>query len=409
MDKIFNTIHSCRLCDSKHIIEMLNLTDQPPANSLYKSNNEKPQDVPLRLMFCKDCSAVQLGESVDPAYLFNQYVWVTGTSSTAIAYSIDFANNAISRCQSENPKVVEIASNDGTFLKRFLDLGCEVLGVDPAKNIAQIATDNNIPTIAKFFTTEVASEIVEESGHKDIVIARNVLPHVKEIHSVVKGISALLKEDTGLGVIEFHDAGLIWKELHYDSIYHEHLFLFSLKTMSQFLKEHGLHVFDIMPSPISGGSWVIYFSKIEKPKSKKLLSVENDEKDSGLNTAAAWDDFSKKSIAHAEKLKELIFAEEGKILAYGASARSSTLLNFCGIDSQKISAIIDKNPLKHDLFTPGSDIPVISYEEGLKRIVDTKKILLLAWNFQDEIVRDLRESGFEGEFIVPLPNEPHIV
>lgn len=408
MSKIFETIRSCRLCDSKKIQEILNLGDQPPANSLYKAGGENPPPVPLRLMYCLDCSTVQLGESVSPEYLFGEYLWVTGTSSTAKKYSHEFVKNALVHCDVDRPSVVEIASNDGTFLKRFLDANCKVLGIDPAKNIAEVASKNGVPTLVEFFTVDIAKQLVEREGQKDIVFARNVLPHVKEVLSVVDGIQTLLSED-GLGIIEFHDAGLILEKLHYDSIYHEHLFLFSLKTISQLLEKYNLHVFDIMPSPISGGSWVIYFAKKIKQKTNSLSKAERHEKESGINTLERWVRFADETKSHAEELKSMISKNDGKILAYGASARSSTLLNFCGISSDQVSAIIDKNPLKQELMTPGSNIPIISFEQGVKEMQNVDKILLLAWNFEDEIVRDLKERGYAGQFIVPLPNRPHIV
>ena len=408
MSEIFETIESCRLCQSKKILDVLDLGDQPPANSLFVVGETKPDSVPLRLVFCEDCSTVQLGESVDPQYLFREYIWVTGTSTTADQYSQQFAKSALAKCNVDQPSVAEIASNDGTFLRRFLDSGCDVLGIDPAKNIADVATSNGIPTLAEFFTVDIAKRVVEEKGQKDIVFARNVLPHVKEILSVVEGIKLLLKGD-GTGIIEFHDAGLILKELHYDSIYHEHLFLFSLKTMSQLLAQYDLNVFDILPSPISGGSWVIYFSNKLRTKSENVLKAEQHEQETGINTYERWLEFAEQTKAHGKELKKIVTDSNDKIVAYGASARSSTLLNFCGLNSDHISFIIDKNPLKHGLFTPGSNIPVISFEQGLEEIKNVDKILLLAWNFKDEIVRDLRNEGFSGEFIVPFPNKTYIV
>jgi len=407
VSKIFETIQSCRLCDSKKIKDVLDLGDQPPANSLYQPGSESPPNVPLRLMFCSECSTVQLGESVSPKYLFGEYLWVTGTSTTAEKHSHEFVKNALARCDVDRPSVVEIASNDGTFLRRFVEADCEVLGVDPAKNIAEVASKSGVPTLAEFFTVDIANHLIEREGQKDIVFARNVLPHVKEVLSVVEGIQTLLSE-SGLGIIEFHDAGLILDELHYDSIYHEHLFLFSLKTISQLLEKYNLHVFDIMPSPISGGSWVIYFSKERKPQSNNLLNAKEHEKKTGINTLERWMSFAEQTQKHAEELKNMISSNDGKILAYGASARSSTLLNFCGIDSEQVSAIVDKNPLKHGLLTPDSNIPIISFEDGVKEMEKVDKILLLAWNFEDEIVRELRELGYTGEFIVPLPNKPHL-
>jgi 2-polyprenyl-3-methyl-5-hydroxy-6-metoxy-1,4-benzoquinol methylase len=409
MIEIYETIENCRICSSKNIEEVLDLGDQPPANSLYKANNV-PHSVPLRLMYCQDCSTVQLGEDVDPEYLFSQYLWVTGTSNTAIEYSYEFTKKALSQIDEEivQPYVVEIASNDGTFLKRFLENGSKVLGVDPAKNIAELANKNGVPTNANFFTVELAKQLVNDEGEVDIAIARNVIPHVKEIHSVIEGMRKLLK-DSGTGIIEFHNAGLILDELHYDYIYHEHLFYFTLKTITGLIHQHNMHVYDIIQSPISGGSWVVYFSKIEKAKSQVLVDIEQLEIEKDLNSYQRWIAFSDQVNQHAARLKEVVFQNNEKIPAYGASARSSTLLNFCGITSEHISIVLDKNPLKDGLITAGSNIPIVSFEDGIKKIKNQKKILLLAWNFQDEIVKELREFDFKGEFIIPLPGDPYIL
>jgi len=410
MIKIYETVENCRICSSKNIQEVLDLGDQPPANSLYKTNNTLPPNVPLRLMYCQDCSTVQLGEDVDPEYLFSQYLWVTGTSNKAIEYSHEFTKKALSQLDAEiiKPFIVEIASNDGTFLKRFIESGSKVLGVDPAKNIAEHANNNSVPTIANFFTVELAEQIVSEEGEVDIIIARNVIPHVKEIHSVIEGMRVLLK-DEGTGIIEFHNAGLILDELHYDYIYHEHLLYFTLKTITGLINKHNMYVYDIMESPISGGSWVVYFSRMKKTKSQALLEVEKIEIEKDLNSFQRWISFSDLVKQHAERLKEVVFQSNERMPAYGASARSSTLLNFCGITSEHISIVIDKNPLKDGLITAGSNIPIVSFEGGIKNIKNQKQILLLAWNFQDEIVKELREFDFKGEFIIPLPGNPYIL
>ena len=408
MSEIYETIKCCRICGSDNIEEVLNLGEQPPANSLYRSDEKRPPDVPLRLMYCQKCSTVQLGEDVDPEYLFGEYLWVTGTSATAEQYSHEFAKKALSQVVEHNksPYIVEIASNDGTFLKRFIEKGCKVLGIDPAKNIAELAVKNGIPTKADFFTLDLAKRLVEKEGKADIVFARNVIPHVKEIHSVIGGINTLINEG-GVGIIEVHNAGLILEELHYDYIYHEHLFYYTLKTISGLIERYGLHVFDVMLSPISGGSWVIYFSKNKKEKTKELIKHEKKELENNINSYHRWVEFSDQVTVHSEKLKKMVMQSDKKIPAYGASARSSTLLNFCGITNKHISVVIDKNPMKNGLMTAGSNIPVVSFEDGLKEIKSSEKILLLAWNFQDEIVQELREAGFSGKFIIPLPGDPY--
>ncbi len=404
---IFSEVDACRLCSSRDLNDVLDLGSQPPANSLRKDFNELIPNGPLKLIQCGYCSAVQLTATVDPSYLFSQYVWVTGTSATARSYSETFCTEVLKRTVVKSPFVVEVASNDGTFLRKFQEKGCSILGVDPALNIANKATSAGIQTLAEFFDVKIAQKILAEHKRPNIVMARNVIPHVKEIHSIVEGLSALVDAD-GMVIIEFHYAKTIAEELHYDSIYHEHLFYFTIKSLAALFAQYNLYPFDAFASPISGGSLVLFFSSIKRESSAVLSKLEEAEEQSGLNCLSVWQQFGVKSHKHAQNLKKIIckYAKNGPLIAYGASARSSTLMNFAGISDQEIDCVIDRNPIKQGLYTPGTNIPIVSYEEGLKRI-DGKHLLLLAWNFQEEIVQDLRASGFKGDIIVPLPNEVH--
>ena len=403
--QIFEEIKNCRICDSKEIVRFMDLTDQPPANSLRAELSDNLQDVPLQLVHCSKCSTVQLSATVDPKYLFSHYVWVTGTSKTAHEYSKFFSTNVIERSKVDNPFVVEIASNDGTFLKDFATKGCQILGVDPAKNIAEMATKAGVPTMAEFFNLNTAKLVKEKYGNADVVFARNVIPHVKEVHSIIEGIADLLKED-GLGVIEFHYSQIILDELHYDSVYHEHLFFYSLQSMIYLLNQYGLKPFDLTRSPISGGSLVIYFSKNQRDQSAQLTDALKQEKDKKTNELKTWQDFAAACEKHAKELKSIVeeHKTKGTVIGYGASARSSTMLNYAELNSEVIDCIIDKNPLKHGRYTPGTNIPIISFEEGKKLFNKCGSILLLAWNFEKEITEELRANGYTGPIIVPLPN-----
>jgi SAM-dependent methyltransferase len=403
--QIFEEIKKCRICDSKEITSFMDLTDQPPANSLRAELSENLQNVPLQLVLCSNCSTVQLSATVDPKYLFSHYVWVTGTSKTAHEYSKFFSTNVIQRSKVEKPFVVEIASNDGTFLKDFASKGCKILGVDPAKNIAEMATQAGVPTMPEFFNLETAQIVKEKYGNADIVFARNVIPHVKEVHSIIEGIANLLKED-GLGVIEFHYSQIILDELHYDSVYHEHLFFYSLQSMIYLLNQYDLKPFDLTRSPISGGSLVIYFSKNQRNQTTELTDALKDEKNNKTNDLQTWKDFAAACQKHAIQLKSIVLEHKtkGPVIGYGASARSSTMLNYAGLNNEVIDCIIDKNPLKHGRYTPGTNIPIISFEEGKKLFTKCGSILLLAWNFEKEITEELRSNGYTGSIIVPLPN-----
>lgn len=304
---------------------------------------------------------------------------------------------------------VEIASNDGTFLERFRENGHRVLGVDPAQNLARTAEAVGIPTLAQFFGLEIAHQVVRQHGQADAVMARNVMPHVPDPNDVVAGIAHLLKHH-GVGAIEFHWIERILCELHYDSVYHEHFFYHSLHSINQLLKRHHLVLFDVSESPISGGSLVAYFSKIPRPATAALQAKLALEDERGLTTLAIWQEFAKRSREHSVQLKCMVEAEiraGRKIIGYGASARSSTLLNFCGIDWRYLSCIADESPLKHERYTPGTDVLIVSPERALAKNPDT--ILLLAWNFRDEILGRLADLGFNGNVIVPLPDPPQLL
>jgi 2-polyprenyl-3-methyl-5-hydroxy-6-metoxy-1,4-benzoquinol methylase len=405
---IYETTKICRICFSSHLEEILNLGAQPPANSLTGPEDSTPAYVPLRLMFCKECKTVQIGESVSPEYLFSKYLWVTGTSETALKYSEKFTKKALKYTTDKKPFIVEVASNDGTFLKQFQNSGCKVLGVDPAKNISEIASKNGIPTHVDFFNRDLAKKLLSKHKSADIVYARNVIPHVKEIHSVIDGIKTLMDDD-GIGIIEFHNAGLLLEQLHYDYIYHEHLFYYTLSSIDYLLNMHGLYIFDTLESPISGGSWVVYFTKEQRDKTEALKESQRHDLLQQNSQYKKWLEFSVNTKKHADKLSSIVKKEvsnSGKIIAYGASARSSTLLNYCGLNSEQISVVIDKNPLKQGLLTAGSNIPIVSCQDGVRLVKEVDVILILAWNFKDEIIDELVASGYKGKFIIPLPGDP---
>lgn len=403
-------ITECRVCKNQEIKEFLDLGDQPPANSLLKNAEEKEEVYPLSLSWCPNCNLVQLNHTLDPEDLFTEYVWVTETSQVAKVHAKSFYENITKRV--ENPEgsfVLEVASNDGTFLVPFIENNYKVLGVDPAKNIANIANERGIPTQAKFFGEEVAKEILEEHGPSKIIFARNVIPHVANLHDVIKGLSVCLDEK-GILAIEAHYAKIILEELHYDSIYHEHLGYFTLKSMEALLNQFGLYVVDIEKSPISGGS-LIYYIKKKQIENITVREQRNKEVETKLNDLESWQDFTRKTYGHKEKLLEILdqMKQEGKrIIGYGASARSSTLLNFCRIGPKQVPIIADQNPLKHNKYTAGTHIPIKSPEIVME--TNPNCVFMLAWNFTNEISEILKTKyGFQGKCIIPLPNDPKII
>lgn len=403
-------ITACRICNSKQLCVILDLGAQPPANSLRDRLEAELPVMPLAICRCNHCTTVQLTDTVQPEYLFRHYVWVTGTSATAKEYSRRFFEASAKHCGDRPLFVVEVASNDGTFLRQFQERGHRVLGVDPAENIARIANEQGIATWAEFFGQQVAAHIIRQHGHADFAFARNVLPHVEQVHDVVSGMGHCLNMD-GTGAVEFHYAQCIVDGLQYDSIYHEHLCYFSIQSMVYLLEQHGLWAFDLIESPISGGSIVLYFSKHKRARSQAFTQKLDTETQSGLRLQETWEHFAQACFAHRERLAAIVDEEAARgttIVGYGASARSSTLLNFCGINDRHLACIADQNPLKHHKYTAGTNVPIVSPEVALSK--KPAAILLLAWNFKDELLALLRDRyQFHGRVIIPLPNDPEVI
>ncbi len=404
---MYTNIQKCRVSDSNNLITILELGKQPLANALKKASDVTEDKFPLTLMYCPESSLVQLKETIDKEVLFSNYTWVTGTSPTTRDYATLFFQKAVETIKPDfNDLIIEIASNDGTFLMPFLQHGYHnVLGVDPAKNIVEVANQQGVRTLDRFWGKQVSERIVSEFGSAKIVIARNVIPHVSELHDVIAGIEYALRDD-GVGIIEFHYAGQILKELHYDSIYHEHLCYFSIKSISYLLALYNLVPFHIDTSPISGGSYVIYFSRKKRQQSKNCLNLLEKENLIGVNDVQTWETFAKSCYEHRGKSIDIAESFSSKtVLGFGASARSSTYLNFGGFDSNHIKAIIDNNPLKQGMYSPGSSIPIVTLERGMQ--MNPALIFILAWNFRDEIVKECRANGYKGEFLVAFPQSPY--
>ena len=390
------------------LVDILDLGIQPLANALVKNNHIPVKKFPLSSAFCPSCCLFQLKETVKKEILFDRYFWVTGTSLAAKQYARIFFERTVKLCQLD-PKdfVLEIASNDGTILKQFVQANYQGLGVEPAQNIARIAEEAGVKTLCAYWNRSTAKNIVGQYGHAKVVIARNVIPHVSELHEAIEGMHDAL-DDEGVGIIEFHDGGIILRELHYDSIYHEHLCYFTVKSMTSLLNRYHLYPFHIDPSPISGGSHVIYFSRKQRPQDDTYRKAMHAEGSSRTNDLASWKNFAQKAFEHKQHTLQLVSSfKDQRIVGFGASARSSTYLNFCGLTSAQINGIIDNNPLKQGFYTAGSNIPIISKEQGLALKPDV--IFVLAWNLKDEIINECRKAGFRGKFLIPFPQVPRII
>lgn len=382
--ELCSRVVKCHFCSSTDLRAVVDLGNQPPANSLQVSPSAIEARYPLRVVRCDECSLVQLDVNLDPETLFSHYVWTTGTSPSTMRYCRSLAMRIFTLVGKSQPRVIEMASNDGTLLQEFQQLGASVLGVDPATNIAEIANNAGIPTLPRFFDSATVDGIVADYGVFDVSIARNVMSHVVNPRNSAESLAQVLAPG-GYAFVEFHTASTILTELHYDSVYHEHTFYHSLHSMSALLRSVGLQTVDVWPSPISGGSLTLVARKAS-PVQDVSAALEQElarEIDLGILDQSRWVEFAGDVSRHRESVLAAIERySDGVVVGYGASARSSTVINYWGLGPEVISSIADANPLKQGFYSPGSGIPIVAPDEALND--DPDCILIFAFNFAEE-------------------------
>ena len=400
----------CRFCATPLEHTFVDLGTSPLSNTYLDEIQLAAMEpfYPLHAFVCSDCFLVQLEEHETPEKIFTNYAYFSSYSASWLEHSRQYVELMVERFKlGKKHQVVEIASNDGYLLQYFAKYDIPVLGIEPAENVARVACEAGIPTIAQFFGVTTARELVRQGNSADLLLGNNVLAHVPDINDFVAGMKIVLKTD-GIITMEFPHLLQLIEQNQFDTIYHEHYSYLSLLTVLRIFDHHGLSIFDVQKLKTHGGSLRIYASH---QGNKKYCPTDNvahlimKEREGGLGDVKTYTAFAE-SVDRTKRslLRFLIKAKsEGKSIAgYGAAAKGNTLLNYCGIRQDFVDYVVDRSPHKQGKYLPGTHIPIFAPQ----KISETRPdyLLILPWNLKEEIMeqmRHIREWG--GRFVVPIP------
>lgn len=371
--------------------------------------NQMEPFYPLHVYVCEKCFLVQVEEYVSPEGIFTEYAYFSSYSDSWLAHAKAYTDMITARLGlTPASRVIELGSNDGYLLQYFVAKGIPVLGIEPAKNVAEAAIAKGVPTVTKLFGRQTARELVAEGAQADLLLGANVLAQVPDVNDFVAGMKLLLKPG-GVITIEFPHLMRLIEENQFDTIYHEHFSYFSFLTAERIFAAHGLTLFDVEELPTHGGSLRIYARHAEdatKPVGERATRLRAREEAAGFNRLDRYASFTEQVHETKRRLLEFLISAKRKgsrIAGYGAPGKGNTLLNYCGIRTDFLDYTVDRNPYKHGKFLPGTHIPIHPPE----KIQETRPdyILILPWNLKDEIMEQISYiRSWGGQFVVPIPD-----
>lgn len=401
----------CRFCGEPLKYLFISLGSAPLSNAYLTASelNCKERYFPLDVYVCDKCFLVQLDEYQSPEDIFSDYAYFSSYSDAWLRHSREYVEKMISLFSlGKNSHVIEVASNDGYLLQYFVQRGIPVLGIEPAKNVAAAARQKGIATETVFLGTETAKLLARERGCADLLLGNNVLAHVPKLNDFVDALKILLKP-SGIITMEFPHLMKLIDNNQFDTIYHEHFSYFSFLTVEKIFTAHGLTIFDVEELPTHGGSLRIYVKHQENKQREVSLNVHDlkrREIEAGYASIDRYLNFKQRvEVIRREILAFLDSAKKaGKVVVgYGAPAKGNTLLNYCGIGTEFVRYVVDKNPHKQGRYLPGSRIPINAPD----KIDETKPdyVLILPWNIKGEIMEQMSViRKWDGKFVVPIPN-----
>ena len=407
-------LDACRSCGSTDLHAVLSLGEMPLANALLTEDQLVLAEnrYPLDVATCSSCALVQLTDTVPPDELFVEYAYFSSSSSPMVGHALELVERTIAdRGLDSSDLVVEIASNDGYLLKHYLDKDVPVLGIDPAANVVDVARERGVETRCDFFTSALATELESQGVRASVVHANNVLAHVPNINDLVTGVAILLAEG-GTFIVETPYVRDMIEKLEFDTIYHEHVFYYSLHALNALFERNGLRITKVEHIPIHGGSLRVHAvsSDSDEETDPGVATMLADEARMGMTTPGFYGEFSQRVEGLLRQLREFLAgrkAEGRRIAGYGAAAKATVLLNALGIGRETFDFIVDDTPYKQGRFMPGVHIPIYAPDRLLSHFPDD--VMIFAWNFSDAIIA--KESEYisrGGTFLLPLPTPTEV-